>query len=83
MGVGASRVFNDRIVAGAVWPMHPHRDIESLTYVIDVAGETALAGGDAAELHGPEELVVFARGLADLILVDVPVELRPVGVWAG
>ena len=35
MGVGALRVFNDdRIVAGADWPMHPHRDIESLTYVV-------------------------------------------------
>src|SRR4051794_35846489 len=30
MGVGALRVFNDdRIVAGAEWPMHPHQDIES------------------------------------------------------
>lgn len=36
MGIGALRVFNDdRIVAGAEWPMHPHRDIESLTYVVE------------------------------------------------
>ena len=36
MGLGALRVFNDdRIVAGAAWPMHPHRDIESLTYVVE------------------------------------------------
>ena len=36
MGVGALRVFNDdRIVAGAEWPMHPHQDIESLTYVVE------------------------------------------------
>lgn len=36
MGVGALRVFNDdRIVAGASWPMHPHRDIESLTFVVE------------------------------------------------
>ena len=35
-GVGALRVFNDdRIVAGAEWPLHPHRDIESLTYVVE------------------------------------------------
>src|SRR3954447_5227323 len=36
MGVGALRVFNDdRIIAGAEWPMHPHQDIESLTYVVE------------------------------------------------
>ncbi len=36
MGVGALRVFNDdRIIAGAEWPLHPHQDIESLTYVVE------------------------------------------------
>ncbi len=36
MGVGPLRVFNDdRIIAGAEWPMHPHRDVESLTYVVE------------------------------------------------
>ena len=35
MGIGALRVFNDdRIVAGAEWPLHPHQDIESLTWVV-------------------------------------------------
>jgi len=34
-GVGALRVFNDdRIIADAEWPLHPHQDIESLTYVV-------------------------------------------------
>jgi redox-sensitive bicupin YhaK (pirin superfamily) len=34
-GVGALRVFNDDwIIAGAEWPLHPHQDIESLTYVV-------------------------------------------------
>ena len=38
MGIGHMRVFNhDTLVPGAVWPMHPHRDIEGITYV--VAGE--------------------------------------------
>jgi len=33
---GAMRVFNDdRLIPGAIWPMHPHRDIEGLTYVVD------------------------------------------------
>ncbi|MDP9295270.1 MAG: pirin family protein, partial [Actinomycetota bacterium] len=31
---GSLRVFNDdRLVSGAIWPLHPHRDIEGLTYV--------------------------------------------------
>jgi redox-sensitive bicupin YhaK (pirin superfamily) len=38
MGIGTMRVFNhDTLIPGAVWPMHPHRDIEGITYV--VAGE--------------------------------------------
>jgi redox-sensitive bicupin YhaK (pirin superfamily) len=33
---GAMRVFNDdRLIAGAIWPMHPHRDVEGLTYVVE------------------------------------------------
>lgn len=35
MGLGLLRVFNhDRLVPGAVWPLHPHHDIEGLTYVV-------------------------------------------------
>lgn len=35
-GFGAMRVFNDdRLIPGAVWPMHPHRDVEGLTYVVE------------------------------------------------
>jgi redox-sensitive bicupin YhaK (pirin superfamily) len=34
MGVGPLRVFNhDRLTPGAVWPMHPHADVEGITYV--------------------------------------------------
>ncbi|MBA2254414.1 MAG: pirin family protein [Chloroflexi bacterium] len=33
---GAMRVFNDdRLIPGAVWPLHPHADIEGLTYVVE------------------------------------------------
>ncbi|HEX2267883.1 MAG TPA: pirin family protein, partial [Actinomycetota bacterium] len=36
MGFGNLRVFNDdRLIPGAIWPLHPHRDIEGLTYVVD------------------------------------------------
>ena len=34
MGLGPLRVFNhDRLAPGAVWPMHPHADVEGITYV--------------------------------------------------
>jgi quercetin 2,3-dioxygenase len=36
MSFGTLRVFNDdRLIPGAIWPMHPHRDIEGLTYVVE------------------------------------------------
>jgi redox-sensitive bicupin YhaK (pirin superfamily) len=36
MGLGPLRVFNDdRLVPGAIWPMHSHRDVEGLTYVVE------------------------------------------------
>jgi redox-sensitive bicupin YhaK (pirin superfamily) len=35
-GFGAMRVFNDdRLVPGAIWPLHPHKDIEGITYVVE------------------------------------------------
>lgn len=44
---GAMRVFNDdRLVPGAVWPLHPHRDVEGLTYVVEGSfGHQDNAGG--------------------------------------
>jgi Pirin-related protein len=36
MSFGTLRVFNDdRLIPGAIWPMHPHRNIEGLTYVVE------------------------------------------------
>jgi redox-sensitive bicupin YhaK (pirin superfamily) len=36
LNFGAMRVFNDdRLIPGAVWPLHPHRDVEGLTYVVE------------------------------------------------
>ena len=33
---GAMRVFNDdRLIPGAIWPLHPHRDVEGITYVAE------------------------------------------------
>jgi quercetin 2,3-dioxygenase len=36
MGIGPLRVFNDdRLALGAEWPMHPHADVEGITYVVE------------------------------------------------
>jgi quercetin 2,3-dioxygenase len=29
------RFNDDRLIPGAIWPLHPHRDIEGLTYVVE------------------------------------------------
>jgi redox-sensitive bicupin YhaK (pirin superfamily) len=48
MGFGRHlRVVNDdRLVPGAVWPMHPHRDIEGITYVVEGEFEHADSLGE-------------------------------------
>jgi redox-sensitive bicupin YhaK (pirin superfamily) len=51
MGFGALRVFNDdRLIPGAVWPMHPHRDIEGITYVVEGTFEHADSLGNGGVL---------------------------------
>src|SRR5436190_14597125 len=36
MGIGPLRVFNDdRLAPGADWPMHPHADVDGITYVVE------------------------------------------------
>jgi redox-sensitive bicupin YhaK (pirin superfamily) len=52
MGIGPLRVFNDdRLVAGADWPMHPHADIEGLTYVVEGTFEHADSLGNDGQLR--------------------------------
>lgn len=52
MGLGHLRVFNDdRLVPGAAWPMHPHRDIEGITYVAEGTFEHADSRGNGGILH--------------------------------
>jgi redox-sensitive bicupin YhaK (pirin superfamily) len=51
MGFGPLRVFNDDVlIPGAVWPMHPHRDIEGITYVVDGTFEHADSEGNGGIL---------------------------------
>jgi len=46
-------------------------------------GDERLGGGDAAKLAGPEELEVTGMEDAELILIEVPLQFRPIGVWAS
>lgn len=65
MGHGALRVFNDdRIIAGAEWPMHPHRDIESLTYVVEgsFAHADSLGNGGVFEAGAAQVMTFSSRG---------------------
>ena len=43
----------------------------------------ALATGDAAKVNGEVELNLATDLAAELILIDVPLDFEPVGVWAG
>jgi redox-sensitive bicupin YhaK (pirin superfamily) len=57
MGIGKLRVFNhDTLTPGAIWPMHPHQDIEGITYVVagtfrhaDSAGNGGVFGAGAVQ----------------------------------
>ena len=52
MGIGPLRVFNDdQLVAGADWPMHPHADVEGLTYVVEGTFEHADSLGQDGTLQ--------------------------------
>jgi len=59
MGIGTLRVFNhDTLVPGAEWPMHPHRDIEGITYVVSGHFEHAdsLGNGGVLEPGGVQRM---------------------------
>lgn len=62
-GVGPLRVFNDdEIVGGAAWPMHPHRDVESLTYVVGGHFEHADSLGNDGRMHtGAAQVMDFGH----------------------
>jgi len=51
MGIGPLRVFNDdRLAPGAIWPMHPHADVEGITYVVEGTFEHADSLGNGGTL---------------------------------
>ena len=64
MGIGTLRVFNhDTLVPGAHWPMHPHRDVEGISYI--PAGEFEHAdslGNDGVLLAGGVQRMTLGSG---------------------
>lgn len=64
MGVGPLRVFNhDRLQPGAIWPMHPHADVEGITYVWKgtFRHEDSL-GNDGTLTQGGVQLMTLGSG---------------------
>ncbi len=64
MGIGPLRVFNhDRLEPGAVWPMHPHRDVEGITYVWKGTFRHADSLGNDGILHpGAVQVMTLGSG---------------------
>jgi redox-sensitive bicupin YhaK (pirin superfamily) len=65
MGWGTLRVFNDdRLVPGVAWPLHPHRDIEGITYVAEGTFEHEDSSGNGGVLPpGSIQRVTLGSGL--------------------
>lgn len=63
MGVGPLRVFNDDEVApGEIWPMHPHADIESLSWIVSGRFRHADSLGNGGEFEpGAAQVMRFSN----------------------
>ncbi len=64
MGIGPLRVFNhDQLAPGAIWPMHPHADVEGITYVWKGTFHHADSLGNDGVLHpGGIQLMTLGAG---------------------
>src|SRR3989442_7076424 len=64
VGVGPLGVFNhDRLAPGAIWPMHPHADVEGITYVWKGTFRHADSLGNDGILHpGGVQLMTLGSG---------------------
>lgn len=62
---GTLRVFNiDTIIPGGVWPIHPHRDIEVITYCLDGEFQHGDESGRGGVLYkGDVQHTTVGRGL--------------------
>jgi redox-sensitive bicupin YhaK (pirin superfamily) len=84
-GFGAMRVFNDdRLIPGAVWPLHPHRDVEGLTYVVEgLFGHEDNVGGPFGPLPaGSVQRMTLGSGALHSELNASPTEpMRFIQIW--
>jgi redox-sensitive bicupin YhaK (pirin superfamily) len=82
---GAMRVFNDdRLIPGAVWPLHPHRDVEGLTYVVEGSfGHHDNVGGAYGPLPaGSVQRMTLGSGALHSEANDSQVEpMRFIQIW--
>jgi redox-sensitive bicupin YhaK (pirin superfamily) len=79
------RVFNDdRLIPGAVWPLHPHRDVEGLTYVVEGSfGHQDNVGGAYGPLPaGSVQRMTLGSGALHSELNDSKTEpMRFIQIW--
>ncbi|CAN5356169.1 hypothetical protein BH20ACT9_BH20ACT9_00350 [soil metagenome] len=81
-----ARAFVSRLTSGTSVDHDYPQERGGYLYVMDGAvdvGADKLSAGDAAKIFGDERLEITAVDDAELILIDVPLQFRPVGVWAG
>jgi len=84
MGIGYMRVFNhDTLVPGAVWPMHPHRDIEGITYVVAGHFEHAdsLGNGGVLEPGGVQRMRLGSGALHSERNHSKTEEMQFIQIW--
>ena len=82
---GAMRVFNDdRLVPGAVWPLHPHRDVEGLTYVVEgLFGHKDSVGGAFGPLPAgsAQRMTLGAGALHSELNASQTEPMRFIQIW--
>jgi hypothetical protein len=84
MHFGTLRVLNDDTLSpGAVWPLHPHREIEVVTYCVDGVFRHADDHGVGGVLHkGCVQHTTVGRGLWHSEINDRPdLPMRFIQMW--